>query len=204
VKPLNINELELNHANENTEDGVKKTIQKIFTKETCLVDHNGGPCTCSYSYDEKQKPLSPKDFKKAIRIMKKQPLQPDYLPANLSQKEPEEWEKEFIKKFVVVVKHNPYHPTNWVIRKEFNNLISPFNVMDFISSLLSQQRTQTIEEERKNVRELRKEICLQIVNELTAMIKHPGNSDKGTLLAIKWGIMRNNNIEPEEIIDSLK
>lgn len=75
-KPLNITELELNHANENTEDGVEKTIQK----KDCSCQHpkpNG-----VIMVDDVNNPHCIKCGRKV-----------------LSQKEPEEaWENEWLDK----------------------------------------------------------------------------------------------------------
>jgi len=47
--------------------------------------------------------------------------------------------------------------------------------------------------------ETKKATALQIVNDLVEMQEKNGNSDKGTLMAIQWGIMKGWGIEPEDL-----
>jgi hypothetical protein len=117
MKPLNIAELDLNHANENTEDGMKKTIQK---KEDCCEKCRGEyfclipMCSCHWK--------------------------------KVSQKEPEEWwEDRFDKLFCSPF----YEDDNNGDTSSHEIKCFIHEIKCFIRHLLSQQRTQTIEEIKK-------------------------------------------------------
>lgn len=92
---------------------------------------------------------------------------------------------EFDKQFPIQIKDGYWRSQSH--RKQIMWFIS--DMADEYDSLLSQAKRET---------------ALQIVCDLSEMIKNPGNSEVGTLMAIQWGIMKGWGIEPEDINKYLK